>query len=231
MIIKIKDKSFTLPISALIITTYIVFILWFFWEQIENMHLLPLDKVGTFFGGIFAPPAAIILIIQYLEQKNQNLRERNETKKKENERERLAQPLFDFENSVLYYFEAPEHNDAYYSLIFKIKNDLADATDVYIKASLKETNKKVFIEGVKTIFRGENKEIKIKLHASEFINFKDFKFFEDFEIELTFYDSLRLFRKKVYLCQIEHTYLSEDYTGGHIELERRLNVYESDNGY
>ena len=69
MIINIKGKSFILPISVLIITAYIVFILWFFWGRIENMYLLPLDKVGTFFGGIFAPPAAILLIIQYLEKK------------------------------------------------------------------------------------------------------------------------------------------------------------------
>lgn len=124
------------------------------------------------------------------------------------------------------YFKDNENCDGVVSLIFDINNNLADATDVYIKISLKETKENFFIEGVKTIFRGDNKKIKFTMKDSDFIDFKVFKNFEDFEIELTFYDSLRLFRKNSFHCHIDHLYQSEDYGGGYTQFTKKLNVNE-----
>lgn len=230
-----KLQKFTAYFVSITLLAFIVIyfglIYYFFKGSFENINEVKLHDLGTFLGGVTTPLVFMILFFQYLKSQDEALERIKKENADKEEKERMAQPLFDFKSSALYYFEDHEHNEACYSLIFEISNSLADATDVYIKASLEETKSKHFMSGVRSVFRGESKEIIINIDINEIIDFENFNIFKDFEIELTFYDSLRLFKNKALLCKIEDTNPSADYSGGQTELKYNLSVCETNNGH
>lgn len=182
-----SDRTWAIFLTA----AYVFFFIFTCFIKGYNPLNLEMNELGSFWGGISAPPVLLFIIAQYTLQYDQNKKENIERKNFENERIRLAQPLFDFRNSYFSEIDDFPSGDCFDLLTFKVTNYLADATDVVIQVVSEDENINSKIGKIRKVFRGDEEVITIR--------FDEFKPSE-FEIIVSFYDSLRLFKTKKYKC-------------------------------
>ncbi|WP_417561041.1 hypothetical protein [Marinomonas sp.] len=182
-------------------SVYFSFIIFTCYMKGYNPLDLKFNEIGTFWGGIFTPPVLLFIIAQYALQYDQNKKNNLEIEKKEEEKIRLSQPFFDFTRCHLENIEDVSENDNFDILTFSFLNHRADATNVYIKIISENIYIKDVTEGTSKSFRG--KEETIKLYFDDFA-------LGEFEILVTFYDSLALFRSKKFYCTTDYDSYERD---------------------
>lgn len=200
---------------------YFFMIYYFFNNSFNNFENIKLNDLGTFLGGVTAPLVFFILLFQYLKSQDQFIKNLKKENAEKIEKERMAQPLFDFKNSYFSEIDDFPSGKCFDLLTFKVTNYLADATDVVIQIVSKDEDINSKIGKSRKIFRGDEEVITIR--------FDEFKP-REFEIIVSYYDSLRLFKTKKYKCHKNHDDYCDNSDHFHTESQLGLKIYELENG-
>lgn len=217
-----KSHKLSSVVLGAITGIYLGLIFMVFNEKILNIHFLDLGQIGSFLGGVFSPVLFIFITVQHFSQQKQILDAKKIEIEKEEEKTRLAQPLFEFRNCYFSLIDDFPSGDCFNLLTFKIINHLADVTDVYIKIISRDKKINAVTGKVKKIFRGEEEAICLRFESFEENNFN---------ISISYYDSLRILRKKSYKCVIDRSHLDQDNTQFHSEDMYGIDVCEVEDGH
>ncbi|EAQ65615.1 hypothetical protein MED121_08623 [Marinomonas sp. MED121] len=181
-----------------------------FSDKILNIQDLSLAELGSFSGGVFAPIAVFLLIVQHRTQHKELLKSKNKEIKREEIKTKLAQPLFEFKSCYLNDVEDITTGKCHIHFAFEIENHLADATEVFIRIKNLEAGINQNDGKVKKIFRGDCCHLHIVLDQYSVV--------DNFDIEMTYYDSLREFRTSKHTFIRDTEYFETNY-GSHQHIE------------
>ncbi|WP_417537299.1 hypothetical protein [Marinomonas sp.] len=169
---------------------YFAFIFLIFKEKILNIGTLELGALGSFLGGIFAPILFTFITFQHFSQQEQILDSRKKEREREDEKKRLAQPIFEFKNN---HIEQTNDGEKEFTKInFELTNHASDATNISISILPTEDTKPYYSKKLFKLSCNETDNILITF---------DYFDLEHFDIEVRYFDSLRLPNVKFYSCQ------------------------------
>ncbi|WP_421856752.1 hypothetical protein [Marinomonas sp.] len=98
-------------ILGLLTGAYLGLITMLFKEKLLNIHNLDLGQIGSFLGRVFAPILFFFVIVQHFSQQNQILEAKAKEMKKEEEKNRLAQPFLKIQDFRYEYETGKNFND------------------------------------------------------------------------------------------------------------------------